>query len=198
VTSTAIVRAMTMVVAEPDPDWLADRSERGIDRWDEVWDGVLHVPPTPSTYHQFFERDLEIALLPLARAHGLEAIHQVSVLDPDKGLKNYRTPDLVIAQRDTFSRRGAEGYAELVVEILSPNDESREKFPFYAARRIPEYWIVDPITREIEVYLLRGDVYFAVAPNRDGVILAPRLGLELQVVEGPKLRITWADGNVEI
>lgn len=197
-TSTAIVRRMTMVLADPDPDWLAERASRGVDRWDEVWDGVLHVPPTPSTFHQIFERDLEDVLLPLARKHGLDAIHQVSVIDPDKGLKNYRTPDITIANPSDFSRRGAEATAELVVEILSPHDEAREKFPFYAARRIPEYWIVDPDTREIEVYILRGNTYFAVAPNRDGVIYAPRLQLELQVVDGPKLRIAWRDGSAEI
>jgi Uma2 family endonuclease len=189
---------MTMVLADPDPDWLAERSSRGIDRWDEVWDGVLHVPPTPSTFHQFFERDLEDVLLPLARSQGLDAIHQLSVIDPEKGLKNYRTPDILIASPDVFSRRGAEGRAELVVEILSPHDESRQKFSFYAARGIPEYWIVDPETREIEVYVLRGDSYFAVAPNRDGVIHAPRLSLELRVIEGPKLRIAWPDGSAEI
>jgi Uma2 family endonuclease len=189
---------MTMVLADPDPDWLEDRSERGIDRWDEVWDGVLHVPPTPSTPHQRFESHLELALRPIVDALGLEILHQVAVIDPAKGLNNYRIPDLVIAKREDFSDRGAEGHAELVVEILSPNDESRQKFSFYAARAIPEYWIVDPLTREIEVYVLRGDIYFAVAASRDGSIHAPRLGLELRAVDGPKLRITWADGSIEI
>ena len=197
-TSTAIVLPMTVVLNNPDPDWLEERRHWGTDRWDEVWDGVLHVPPTPNTFHQRFERDLEDALMLPARLQGLEVLHQVAVIDPEKGLKNYRTPDVIIADPSSFSRRGAEGHAELVVEILSPHDESRQKFSFYAACRIPEYWIVDPDTREIEVYVLRGDVYFAVVADRGGIIQAPRLGLQLRVVEGPKLRIEWAGGSVEI
>jgi Uma2 family endonuclease len=189
---------MTVVLADPDPEWLEQRRRRGIDRMDEVWDGVLHVPPRPSSFHQLFESDLEFALRPLVKSLGLAIIHELSVFDPEQGETNYRTPDLVIASPAYVSDRGIEGRAELVVEVLSPHDESRKKFPFYAARQIPEYWIVDPKTREIEVYVLRGEVYFAVTPNRDGIIQAPRLGLELQVVEGPKLRIAWADGSAEV
>jgi len=196
--SPAIVQPMTMVLTDPDPEWLEQRRQWGIDRWDEVWDGVLHVPPTPSTPHQDFEFELHSALRPIARALGLRTFQQVSVIDPGKGLKNYRTPDVVIAAPDDISKRAIEGHAELVVEVLSPNDESRKKFEFYAARKIPEYWIVDPETREIEVYVLRDDTYFGVLPNQDGSITAPRLGLELRVVDGPKLRITWANGSAEV
>jgi len=189
---------MRAVLLEPDPEWLEKRKRWGLDRMDEVWDGVLHVPPRPSTFHQSFESELEFALRPLVASLGLRLFHELSVFEPDKSETNYRTPDLVIAANEHVSDRGIEGRAELVVEILSPNDESREKFPFYAARGIPEYWIVDPKTREIEVYVLRGDVYFAVTANRDGVIYAPRLGVELAVVTGPRLRITWPGDSAEI
>jgi Uma2 family endonuclease len=189
---------MAMVLADPDPEWLAERARLGIDRWDEVWDGVLHVPPTPGTTHQGFSGDLMFALRPITTAQGLRLFYELSVYDPAKGEKNYRTPDLVVAAPADLSERGVEGHAELVVEVLSPHDESRQKFAFYAARGIPEFWIVDPTTREIEVYVLRGATYFAVTPNREGVLHAPRLGLELRIVAGPKLRITWADGSVEI
>ena len=41
-------------------------------------------------------------------------------------------------------RRGINGHAELVIEILSPHDESRQKQPFYAKCGIPAFWIIDP------------------------------------------------------
>ncbi|HEY5925586.1 MAG TPA: Uma2 family endonuclease [Kofleriaceae bacterium] len=189
---------MRVVLADPDREWLAERRRLGLDRRDEVWDGVLHVPPSPTTAHQEFEHELNAALKPIAKALGLRSLHELTVYDPAKGELNYRTPDIVVAAPSDVSERGIEGHAELVVEVLSPNDESRNKFDFYAARRIPEYWIVDPNTRVIEVYVLRGDTYFPVQANRDGAVNAPRLKLELAVVTGPKLRITWADGSVEI
>ena len=178
---------------------MARRTQRwGIDRFDEVWDGVLHVPPTPSTPHQDSSSSFT-RFFAGREALGLEMLSQAVGLSIRRRAKNYRTPDLVVVAPNDVSERGIDGHAELVVEVLSPNDESREKFPFYAARQIPEYWIVDPKTREIEVYVLRGRHYFAVAARiADGIIHAPRLGLELRVVDGPKLRITWADGSAEI
>ena len=79
---------MTMVLADPDPDWLAERSSRGIDRWDEVWDGVLHVPPTPSTFHQFFERDLEVLTLHAIGNHGCLSVRLSHSVPQQKGYRS--------------------------------------------------------------------------------------------------------------
>jgi hypothetical protein len=94
--------------------------------------------------------------------------------------------------------RGISGHAELVVEILSPDDESREKLDFYAMCKIPEYWIVHPITRAIEVDVLAGDVYELAKPDASGVVAAPRFDLRLSVVDGPKLRVAWADTHAAL
>src|SRR5262249_61534352 len=49
-----------------DPDVLEDliqeRRERGIDLYDEVWDGVYVMPSMPSLPHQRLVHDLEIPL----------------------------------------------------------------------------------------------------------------------------------------
>ena len=95
-------------------------------------------------------------------------------------------------------KRGINGHAELVIEIRSPNDESYEKIPFYEQCKIPEYWIVHPVTREFEVFVLRRGKYVAVKPHNDGTVASPRFNLKLRVVDGPKLRIAWAAGSAEI
>ena len=64
--------------------------------------------------------------------------------------------------------------------------------------KIPEYWIVDPVTRVCEVFVLRRGKYMSAKPNANGVVYAPRFALRLSIVEGPKLRIVWADGSAEI
>jgi Uma2 family endonuclease len=74
--------------------------------------------------------------------------------------ENWRIPDLTFARPDQSSERGLES-AELVIEILSPNDESRKKLPFYASIGVREVWIIDPVTRVAEIYAgttLTGDV----------------------------------------
>ena len=197
-TSAAIVDTMRALLVVPDQEWLDDRRRRGIDGQDEVWDGVLHVPPEPTTDHQSFEGHLEFVLRPLVVSRGLEIFHQVSIVDPRDHLKNYRIPDLLIVDPRYVLKRGTEGPVVLAVEVLSPNDESREKIPYYASRGVKELWLVDPETRAIEVYVLRGAAYFTALPDRAGVIRAPALDLELSVVAGPKLRVAWTDGSVEI
>jgi Uma2 family endonuclease len=189
---------MRAVWLQPDREWLEERRKRGLDHRDEVWDGVLHVVPQPNYAHQQLGSDLLRTLGLVADKLGFNVLYELGTYDPIKGEQNYRVPDLVVVDPQYASKRGLEGRAELVVEILSPNDESRDKFDFYAMCRVQEVWIADPATRVVEVYVLRGDRYFMVAPDRSGVVHAPRFGLELEVVPGPKLKLSWADGSAEI
>lgn len=190
---------MRVLVLRPDPAWLEERRRLGHDRFDEVWDGVLHVVPSPTVDHQRFEGALERVLFPIVTSHGLEIFHNLDVLDPNKGDDNYRQPDLaVVSPSDLTGKRAIDGHAELVVEIRSPDDESYEKIPFYERCRIPEYWIVHPVTREFEVFVLRRGKYAVVKADANGVVYAPRFALRLSIVDGPKLRITWADRSAEI
>ncbi len=188
------MRAVMMV----DREWLEDRRRRGVDMRDEVWDGVLHVPPEPSSDHQRFESALEYVLRPIAIARGLEIFHQLSILDPRSHDKNYRTPDILVVDPKHVIRRGTEGPVELAIEILSPDDETRAKLPFYVERGVQELWIVEPDTRAVEVYLLRGGAYVAVLASREGITRAPALDLELSTLPGPKLRVSWTGGSAEI
>jgi Uma2 family endonuclease len=185
-------------VMAPIPEWFLDeRRKRGDDRHDEVWDGVLHMAPQPTSWHQLAGSDLVRILGPHSDARGWRILYETSVFDPVKGENNYRAPDVSVVDPKFLSRRGIEGRAELVIEILSPEDESREKFPFFAACGIPEVWLVDPDTHVAEVYVLRGSTYFAVVDS-DGMVRAPLFQLELRTIEGPKLQIKWRGGRAEI
>jgi Uma2 family endonuclease len=189
---------MRALLLEPDPKWLEERRRLGHDRFDEVWDGVLHVVPSPTATHQRFERALERVLTPLIEPLGLEIFHNFDLLDREAPESNYRQPDLSIVSPSDVRERGIDGYAELVVEIRSPNDESYEKLPFYEKCKIPEYWIVHPETRAFEVFVLQRGTYVVVRPDKDDTVAAPRFDLKLRVVDGPKLRIEWVGGNAEI
>src|SRR5690242_11932206 len=131
-TSPGIIGSMRVLLLEPDPAWLERRRRLGLDHFDEVWDGVLHVVPSPTATHQRFERALERVLAPLAERQGFEIFHHFDLVDRAKGDQNYRQPDLAIVSPSDVVERGMNGHAELLIEILSPNDEAREKFPFYA------------------------------------------------------------------
>jgi Uma2 family endonuclease len=187
---------MHVVLRDPSPDMLEERRRLGHDLLDEVWDGVLHMVPQPGTPHQSFARELLFFLRSRVR-DGYEIFYETGLyLSADES--NYRIPDLVVAAKPHIAERGVEQHAELVVEVLSKNDMSRDKLPFYAACSVKEVWLVDPKTRAHEVYVLRGSQYFAATSDRGGTTHAPLYGLDLRTIDGPKLRITAADGSAEI
>lgn len=66
----------------------------------------------------------------------------------------------------------------LVVEVVSPKQESRDyryKRTEYAARQIPEYWIVDAIAQKITVLQWVDGLYEEQVYQDDAVILSPVL-----------------------
>ena len=110
---------------------------------------------------------------------------------------DYRVPDLTIAAPEHVSARGIEGKALLVIEILSPNDESRDKLPWYARLDVREVWLIDPRTRELELHVLWGTSLRRVEPE-DGVLRSVALGIELRIVDGPRLELRWDDETATI
>ena len=72
-------------------------------------------------------------------------------------------PDvMVVCDRNKIKRNYIDGAPDLVVEVLSPgtakNDKGYKK-DVYERAGVPEYWIVDPPHKSIEVYLLRDGRY---------------------------------------
>lgn len=187
--------AMHAVIVDPPEHMLEERRRLGHDIRDEVWDGVLHMVPQPTFGHQLLAGHLHHILWPLVHAAGLQTVYETGLYGSER---NYRVPDLLVLDPTRASHRGIEGRAEVVIEILSPGDESRAKLPFYAKHGTQEIWLIEPETRAVEVYVLRGQTYFPVAPEADGSVRAPRLGLVLRTVAGPKLRLEWADGAADI
>jgi Uma2 family endonuclease len=189
---------MRAVLVDAPKSLLEERRRRGLDVFDEVWDGILHMVPPPSTEHQRLGSRLHLTLGPIAASRGFEPFYESGVFDPAAGDSNYRVPDLAFARPEDISKRGIEGKAALVIEILSPGDETRDKLPFYAAVGVAEIWIVDPATRQCELYVLRGQRYHAALPGDDGSVRSPALAVSLATVAGPRLRIAWSGGDVEI
>lgn len=56
----------------------------------------------------------------------------------------------------------------MVIEIVSPDDETWEKLPFYAAHRVDEVLIVDPQERTVSWLGLAGEEYRPV--ERSGLV----------------------------
>jgi Uma2 family endonuclease len=157
---------MATLVLESTPELEAMKENRrrsGLDRLDEVWEGVLHMVPAPSHEHADIESQLHTVLRPLARQAGLTMIGQSNV---GEGEDDFRVPDAAL------HRSGSSGIwhptAALVIEIVSPGDESWKKLPFYAAHEVDEVLIVDPQERSVDWLGRDGGEYRKV--ERSGLI----------------------------
>jgi Uma2 family endonuclease len=150
-----------------DPHLQAERRRMGGDRWDEVWEGELHMVPPPSGRHQSLASELFDALRDLARARGLKRTVQPGFY---RAADDYRVPDLAFYRPEQLGDRGLEGAAELLVELVSPGDRSRAKLPWYAARDVREVLLVDSRTLAVELYDCAGGEPKRVEPAHSAVL----------------------------
>lgn len=174
---------------------IVDRRASASSQWDEVWEGVLHMPPMPNGTHQDFSLALAMYLtMHWARPRkGLvrQEVNLTTEADASEWQRNYRIPDLVLVSAD---RRGIDrnevmvGAPLVVVEIASPGDESREKLGFYAGLGVPEVWIFDRDTKELEAYLLVEEVY-EVTPVGESWWTSPGTGVSFRSGGTGKLRV---------
>ncbi|MBX3032217.1 MAG: Uma2 family endonuclease [Chloroflexi bacterium] len=142
----------TLFVTDPPPpveDWLARRRALGQDRFDEVWEGEYHVSPEASNRHAKVQVQLIELLGPLARRAGLLIGGPINVGRPT----DFRVPDVGYVRREEDPVWNPT--AALVVEVISPGDESRRKLGFYHGVGVEEVLLVDPDTRTVE-WLVRG------------------------------------------
>ena len=96
---------MKVVMPSVRPEILAWRKRTGADRWDEMWEGVLHMPPMPNSGQQDLEWALETFLRTRwARRLGAKVFHQINVASPGGWPDDWRIPDLVLL-RAYFGRR---------------------------------------------------------------------------------------------
>src|SRR4051812_27081064 len=114
---------------------LERRRKLGLDRRDEVWEGTLHVVPAPAFEHDELVFALAGAFRQIASRHDLGRVGNTNIREPGSGERNYRIADLVFIKNGGVTRFAEGGHVwieegpDLVVEVLSPNDESDEKLP---------------------------------------------------------------------
>ena len=128
----------------------------------EFTDGVIEVLPMPTRSHQAISRWLFLVLLAFVQGVGGTVFYAPLRVQVRPG--KFREPDLLVL-RDENDPRSQEAFwlgADLVVEIVSPDDPERdtvEKVADYAEAGIPEYWIVNPLDETIAVLRLDGAQY---------------------------------------
>lgn len=176
---------MIVIPLEDVPeDLLAERRTRGLDRYDEVWNGVLHMNPSPIPRHNRIARTLFLALTGPAEDAGFEVLWEQNLIPlHEPGWNDYRIPDLIVFGPEVDAGRGIQGAPELVVEIRSPGDDSYRKLPFYEEIGAGEVLIVDRDTAEVRRWT-NGPDGLVEHVAEDGVHHLARLPVVVRTVAG--------------
>ena len=130
----------------------------------ELYDGEVIVVAAPILRHQRVGSSVESLLREYEkRAGGLVfrapidiILTEYDVIQPDVVFFRAERRHLIDMMRPTRVP------PDLAVEVLSPSTERRDrgrKMELLARSGVPEYWIVDPIGNQIEVYRLQGNSY---------------------------------------
>jgi Uma2 family endonuclease len=185
------MRAVLVHVTEAE---LAHRRSAGLDRRDEMWEGVLHMTPAPSVEHQRILDELVIFLGRRLATSGRGVLRSgISIF---RGPTDYRVPDLtfVSAGRERlFHEDGVRGGGpDAVVEIRSPEDETYDKLPFFAAIGTREVIVIDRDTKRPEIYRLAGPGHAPVQPDAEGWVLSETMRVRFRVAGQPP-RLHLAD-----
>ncbi len=102
-----------------------------------------------------------------------------------------REPDLMFvstARLDRLRNAYFDGPADLAVEIISPESRARDrgdKFYEYEQAGVREYWLIDPLRKQAEFYLLGEDSIYRLAPTGESNIFHSR------VLDGLYLKVEW-------
>jgi len=85
------------------------------------------------------------------------------VVLPSQKKGDYLVPDFfVVCDRSKIKPDGVYGSPDLIAEVLSPKttkmDRGKKK-ELYRLNAVKEYWIVDPVNKMLEVYLLKDSNY---------------------------------------
>jgi Uma2 family endonuclease len=160
-----------------------------------VWDGVLHMTPAPSLEHQrVVGRLIEFLAPPLRATNRGQLFFQINVFRTDK---DYRIPDLtyVAASRShVLKADGVRGEGpDAVIEIRSPDDETYEKFAFFASLGVREIIVIDRDTKRVELFRLAGVQYIALQPDAEGGLRSEAMNVRFSAIDETPPRLIVVD-----
>ena len=164
------------------PEVIRFRERTGADRFDEMWEGVLHMTPSPTFHHQSHaSRILSFFVEVWCPRTGGAAVMQINVSTPERWDQDYRIPDVSVMLADRVPQGEAMFVRPNVVfEVRSPGDETYEKLPFYAAVGVEAVVVVERDTKAVQVFALSGENFVLAPPSPDGWTLIAPVGVELR------------------
>lgn len=133
----------------------------------EYLDGFVMMSPSPSTNHQRISGRLHVRLANYFDEKNCEvfaAPYDVELFREGLEDKKIFIPDLsVMCDKTGFQENRYVGVPTLIVEILSPSNQSHDlvtKMDAYMKYGVKEYWVINPMINATQIYALNGEGYY--------------------------------------
>jgi Uma2 family endonuclease len=142
-----------------------------------VIEGERLMSPSPNRWHQTVLINIAARLKEFVKQNGLGTIF-VAPFDVYLSDNSFVQPDLLFVAKNHAERitdNGIMGAPDLVIEIISPGSTRADrvtKRQLYARYGVPEYWIISPNERSIEVLSLKAGIYEAAGLYENSEVLA--------------------------
>jgi hypothetical protein len=158
----ALAACERVLICDPQlsHEFIVQRQAIGLDRYDEVWDGVYVMSPSANDEHQEIVGGFTTVLTIVIDWAGLGKVRPgVNVSDRIEGwTQNYRIPEALVFLNANPARNLQThwvGGPDFGVEVLSEGERAREKFDFYAKVSMREILVVDRFPWALELYILK-------------------------------------------
>lgn len=187
---------------EVERELIRDRRERGLDRWDEVWEGTYVIMPLPNNEHQELVGEICRILKEVVRTgSGGRVFPGCNVSDRGRNwMQNFRCPDVAVylAENPAVDHGTHwQGGPDLAIEIVSPDDRSFEKLEFYGSIGTRELLILDRDPWRLELYRRTDGGLSPVMAN--GVVATETVALQWSIGAGAggRLQLDIADAQTQ-
>ena len=151
-------------------------------KWDddvryELIDGVPYAMASPSRLHQKTSMKLSSQFSNFLRGKTCEVYN--APFDVRLNFDSFDDivvqPDiLVVCDESKHDGKSVKGAPDMVIEIISPYNARHDtiiKFRLYQRAGVKEYWIVDPGTKTVQVYILQNGKYGVGKIYRDDDVI---------------------------
>jgi Uma2 family endonuclease len=151
----------------------------------ELYEGEVYMVPSPSVKHQRISGNLQALLRQFLLENGQGEVFYAP-LDVVFSESTVVQPDILFIshqRRGIIGEQNISGAPDLVVEILSPATEERDrgtKLQLYCRYGVRECWLVDPEERTVEVLALSPQGYQVLGQYSEDEVVSSQVLAGLQ------------------
>lgn len=158
---------------------------------------IFKMSPAPLRVHQRIAKNISFEIekyLTGKKCQAYDAPFDVRLVKKKKSTNSEITtivqPDIsVICDLEKLDDYGCIGAPDLIVEVLSKSTKKKdyhEKYQLYEENGVLEYWIADPVRKEIDVFVLENGEYANIG-------IYDKSGDKIPCAVFPDFELVWDD-----